>query len=208
VSRHLGSLVLATALLLTASACSDDTSPEPEPSDSPTSTTSAPVTSGSPTSQPPTSEPPPSVTPAAGLKMTQGHLSVRAPEGWKKTPEPTTGEFSEQADEAASGSTLYISELPDLAPGAEVDLDVLARSAIKNAHYVQDPEIVEPEEIAGVAWYHTSGFIGGANHEEAFGTITGGFVFQISLRTLKDAMSPAEREDLLASILASVELDL
>jgi hypothetical protein len=204
VSRHLGSLVLAAVLLLTASACSDDTPTEPDPSDSPTGSSSPPASSAPPTSQPPT----PSVTPASGRRMTQGHLSVHAPHGWRRTPEPSVGEFSEQADDPALGSTLFIAELPDLAPGAEVDLGELARSAIRNGHYLRDPEIVEPVELDGVRWYHTSGRIDSAQIEESFGTIAGGFQLKITLRTLKDAMSQAEREDLLASILATVELDV
>lgn len=203
MSRHLGSLVLAVGLLLTTSACSDDTPEEPTPSGSPTdSSPSTPETSPPESSAPPTA----TVAPAAGLELRQDGLSVRAPEGWRKTPEPTTGEFSEQADHPALGSTLFVGALPDLAPGVEVDLAQLARSAIRNAHYVRDPEIVDPVEIAGVEWYHTSGFIGPATYEDAYGTIAGGFLYNISLRTLKDAMTPAEREELLASILATVEL--
>jgi len=206
VSRQLGSLVLAAVLMLSTAACSDDTPDEPDPVTSPSSdvSSSTPETSAPPTTEPPT----PSVTPASGRKMTQGHLSVRAPQGWRKTPEPSVGEFSEQSEDPNLLSTLFIAELPDLAPGSETDLGDQARSAIKNTHYLRNPEIVEPVALDGVRWYHTSGRIDAAQIEDSFGTITGGFQLRLTLRTLKDAMSPAEREDLLASILATVELDL
>jgi hypothetical protein len=206
VSRHLGSLVLAGALLLTTAACSDDTPDDPEPSASPSGdpSSSTPESSAPPTTETPT----PTVTPAAGIELRQGTLSVRAPAGWGKTPEPSVGGFSEQADDPALLSTLFISELPDLAPGTEIDLDQLARSAIKNAHYLRDPEIVAPVDLDGVAWFHTSGQIDSATYEDMFGTITGGFQLRVVLRTGIDVVPAAEREELLASILATVELDL
>ncbi|GEP35911.1 hypothetical protein NSZ01_36790 [Nocardioides szechwanensis] len=206
VSRHLGSLALAAALLLTTVGCSDDTPSDPEPSSSPSSDDS----SGTPeTSAPPTSDPPtPSVSAASGLRMTQGHLSVHAPEGWEKTPEPALGEFSEQADDPTLGSTLFIAELPDLAPGTEVDLRELARSAIRTTQYLRDPEIVEPVELDGVRWYHTSGRIDSVTYEDGFGTVAGGFFLRIGLRTGVRVVSPAEREELLASVLATVDLEL
>lgn len=203
MSRHLGALVLAAVLSQTVSGCSDDPPPYPGPSargsESPSSTPE--------TSAPPTSEPSePGVAPASGLRLRQGHLSVRAPEGWRKSPEPTAGEFSEQADDKVLGSTLFIGELPDLAPGAEVDLDQLARAAIKTAYYLRDPEILEPVELDGVRWYHTSGQIDAASYEDAFGTVTDGAQLQITLKTGVGLMSVAERNDLLASILATVQV--
>jgi hypothetical protein len=207
VSRHLGSLVLAAVLLQTASGCSDDAPPDPGPgSPSSESSSSTPQTSAPPTTEP-TEPSEPTVAPASGLRLRQGHLSVRAPEGWTKSPEPTAGEFSEQADDKVLGSTLFIGELPDLAPGAEVDLDQLARSAIRTAYDLRDPEILEPVELDGVRWYHTSGQIDAASYEDAFGTITDGVELQISLKTGVGLMSAAERSDLLASILATVEID-
>lgn len=207
MSRHLGPLALAAVLLVSTAACSDDTPEEPEPSvpssSSPSSASSAPETSPPAATEPPD----PTVSPATGLRLRQGHLSVTVPEGWEKTPEPAFGELSEQAGDRVLGSTLFIGEVPDLAPGAEVDLDELARTAIRNAHHLRDPEIVEPVELDGVLWYHTSGQIGSAGYEDAFGTITDGFQFSITLTTGVGVMSAAEREDLLASILATVELD-
>lgn len=202
--RHLGSLVLAAVLLLTTAACSDDPPEEPDPTTSPSSdgSLSTPEPTATPTTEPPT----PTETPAVGLRMRQGRLSVHAPEGWAKSPEPELGEFSEQAVDQALGSTLYIAELPDTAPGAAVDLDQLARSAIRNANYVRDPEIVAPVELGGVRWYHTSGLIDPASYEDAFGTVADGFFYRITLTTLKDILPPAEREALLASILDTVEL--
>ena len=209
MSRHLGALVLAAVLSQTVSGCSDDTPPEPGPgSPSSESSSSTPETSSPPTTEPtePSEPSGPSVAPATGLRLRQGHLSVRAPEGWKKSPEPTTGEFSEQADDSVLGSTLFIGELPDLAPGAEVDLDEQARSAIRTGFYLRDPKIVEPVELDGVMWYHTSGPIDRATYLDELGTITAGVQLTISLRTGIGLMSRAEREDLLASILATVEL--
>lgn len=203
MSRHLGALVLAAVLSLTVSGCSDDAPPDPGPS-SPGSESSS---SAPETSAPPTTEPTePSVAPATGLRLRQGHLSVRTPEGWKKSPEPSVGEFSEQAYDKVLGSTLFIGELPDLAPGAEVDLDEQARTAIRTAYYRRDPEILEPVELDGVLWFHTSGQIDAATYEDAFGTITDGVQLSLSVRTGVGLMSVAEREALLASILATVEV--
>lgn len=204
LSRHLGSLALVALLLLTA-ACSDD-SPEPSGSPSSVDSSSTPEIAPPPTTEPPT--PTTTVTPAAGLELRQGILSVRAPVGWKKTPEPSVGEFSEQADYHPWVSTLFIGELPDTAPGATVDLDELARSAIRTTHYLRDPEIVEPVELGGVRWYHTSGPIDSATYEDAFGTVTDGVFLRIGLRTGRMLVSAAQREELLASVLATVELDL
>ncbi len=207
MSRHLGALVLAAVLSQTVSGCSDDAPPDTGPSSpSSESSSSTPETSAPPTTEP-TEPSEPSVAPATGLRLRQGHLSVRVPEGWTKSPEPVLGEDSEQAADKVLGSTLFIGELPDLAPGAEVDLDEQARSAIRTGYYLRDPKIVEPVELDGVMWYHTSGPIDRATYEDAFGTITDGVQLSLSLRTGLGLMSRAEREDLLASILATVEVD-
>lgn len=207
VSRHLGSLVLAAALLLTAAACSDDAPEEPDATSAPTSdsSSSTPETSAPPTTEPPT----PTVTPASGLALRQGRLSVRAPEGWKKTPEPVFGQFSQQADYDPLLGKLFMGELPDLSGGAVTfSIDEQARMSIESGQYRRDPEIVAPVEIDGRQWYHTSGPIDAAQYEDALGTNAGGYTFKIALTTGVGLLSPAEREALLASILATVELDV
>ena len=213
MSRHLGSLVLAAVLLLATAACSDDAPDDPEPSGSSSDSPSdAPSTPEASAPAPATTESPdptgPTVTPAAGLELRQGILSVRAPMGWKKSPEPILGNFSEQADYHPWVSTLFIGELPGPDAGAPVDLDELARSAIRTDVALRDPEILEPVELDGVRWYHTSGMIDSATYEDAFGTVTDGVFLRIGLRTGRMLVSAAQREELLASVLATVELDV
>lgn len=205
MSRLLGSLVLTAALLLTTVSCSDDNPAEPEPSGDRSSSTPSVPTSAPPESTPP---PTPSVTPAAGLKMRQGHLVVYAPEGWSMTPEPVNSPISMQAVDDALQSKLFLGELPDLSGGAPVDLDEQARDAVRSGQYLRDPAILEPVELDGVQWYHTGGPIDAASYQDGFGTVAGGFQFTITVTTGIGILTPAERQDLLEQILASVELDV
>lgn len=207
MSRHLGSLVLAAVLLVTVSACSDDAPPDPEPSSDGSSGSQEPTSPGATTSSP-TEPASPSVTPAAGLTVRQGHLSVRAPEGWSKAAEPGMGGFSELVVDDVLQSKLFVAELPDLSGGAPVSLDEQARAAIRSGAFVQDPEIVDPVELGGVEWYHLSGPIDSAQYQDSFGTVAEGFQFTLTLTTGIGILTEAEREELLASILATVELDV
>lgn len=206
--RLLGSLALVAALLLTAGGCSDDAPDEPGPSSDGSSAGPPASPSAGESSASPTEPPTPSVTPAAGLRLRQGHLVVHVPEGWSKSPEPVLGSFSEQAVDDVLQSKLFIAELPDPAGGGPVDLDELARTAIRSGAYLRDPEILEPVELGGVEWYHTGGPIDSASYQDGFGTVAGGFQFTITLTTGIGILTPAERQDLLDSILASVELEL
>lgn len=206
MSRHLGSLVLTAALLLTAG-CSDEDPPTPEPTGAATPDPTPTATAPSEPTEPPasTGTPEPTVSPASGPLLRQEHLSLHAPEGWVVTEENDT--ITGFAQDETLLSTVMIGEVEDLSPGAPVDLDEMARDSVENGAYLRDPEILEPHEIAGVLWFHTSGQIDDAHYEDAFGTITDGVLLEITVTSLVEILSPREHQELVDSILASVELD-
>lgn len=206
MSRHLGSLVLTAVLLVAAAGCSDDSAPDPEPT--------GPGSETSPTQSPPSATSEPSVTtepseptaPAAtGPQLRQEHLSVHAPEGWAVTKENDT--ITGFAQDEVLLSTLMISEVEDPNPGVTITLDEMARDSVKSGQYLRDPEILEPVEIGGVLWFHTSGQIDDAQYEDVFGTVTDGVILDIAITTVVDMVPRREREELVDSILASVQLD-
>lgn len=200
VNRRLGPLVLMAALTFVTTSCSDD-EPTTQPTPQPSTTASDP--SGVPSSQAPAEPTESASASATGPALELDHVSLNSPEGWTITKE--SDPFSAQASDGA-GSTLFLGELPDLAPGEAVDLRQLAQDSITNGFYVRDPEIVDPTEAGGVAVYHVSGQIDAASYLQEFGTITAGVLVTIKLQT-PVGLAADQRQELVDQVLASATFD-
>lgn len=188
----LASLAVATLLL---AGCSDGGE---DPQGDPGSSSSTP--SGSASSEPAdpesTEATEPAVEPATGLLIDRDRISMRVPEGWKKTRQIAT--FLEGAQDPTSFSAV---SLGDLSAVGEPTLEEQAAFAAKNE---KQTRILEPVEIAGVDWYHVVGREDQYVVFEQFGTVSHGSQATINF-SLDDELSPDERRAIVASVLATVE---
>ena len=199
VKRLLGFLALAAALSLLV-ACGGEPTSAPAPSGTPSSGGTA---AGEPTSE--ASDEPslePSVEPATGPVLRQDHVSVTSPEGFTVTPEADRRSGQTQTGE---GTTIFLSELPDLAPGLTLSTRELAEVTLENSFYLRKPRIVAPVQAGGVEWFHLAGPIDSGNYVDAFGTVTDGVQLDLVIETYR-SLPAAERRAIVASTLASVEL--
>lgn len=176
----------AVTLLLTG--CGDgDEDPQADPTSSPTDTSST-------ASDPTPSEP--GVEPATGPLIDRDRIRMNVPEGWKKNRQIAT--FLESA--SAPGSNTGVS-LGDLSAVGEPTLQEQAEAGTASR---RDVSIEEPVEIAGVDWYHAKGREGRHGRYEQFGTVHNGSQATITF-TLDDDVPQAEQQEIIDSVLASVE---
>ncbi len=198
--RRFAAVVALIVLAALASACSDDGSPEADPSPS-GSSAEAPPTTGEPTSEPPTSAPPSAtVQPATGPSLDLKYLSVRAPEGWDAYFSTASQARADDLPETTNG--LAVSGFEAILGSEGLDLRTQAQIAIDSGAYLRRPTIREPVEIAGVSFYRVAGRINKVSHLESFGTTHDGVYVTLDFQLNID-QSAAERQKLIDSVLAS-----
>lgn len=202
MKRSLGSLAVC-ALLVLSSACSGDGD---DPAPGAGGTVSSPGGSA-PASEEPTTEPTPEepetpeVEAASGPDLTQTNLSVRAPEGWKLVREGDP--FSGQASDGLS--SIFVTEIEDFGDGL-LSIQQQAEIAQDSGSYLQKPKILEPVEIDGREWYHVAGPTDRVRHVDAFGTSEDGLSYSVDISLNLAAFTPAERQELVDSVLASISI--
>ena len=196
MKSRLGPLAVCAVLVLTSACSGEDREPRPGVTGSETS-----VDDGA-TAKPPPDEPAtPEVEPASGPDLTQTTLSVRAPRGWTLTKEGDP--FSAQATDGLS--SIFVTEIEDFGDGL-LDIGEQARIALDSGPYLQEPTVLEPVEIDGREWYHISGPTDRVRHIDAYGTSEAGVSYSVDISLDRATFTPAQRRELVDSVLASVTL--
>jgi len=193
--------LLTCALLgLSLTGCNDD-DPKADggpssPSSSATREETNPTPSGDPSgSGSPTSDVPPATGPRLSLKG----ASLRMPEGWHV--------FNDESQIAVVGEdpedfhTIDLSVFPALDQNATIQ--ELARATQKTGGYPRG-SIKPPTTLAGKPAFNVAGMVGGRYTEE-FGLLHRGDIIAVEF-AFYDGISKAERERLMQSVLATVEL--
>lgn len=188
------STVSAAALLTLATACgggSDDPSPEP-------STSAGSSASGTPSadSSPSDSE---GATPAAtGVLLVQPHAQVRGPAGWRRAEVLVRTMVS--ADDRHTPSTMSLGEID--AFGGTSDIDEVAENALTTLPYDQLPKRLPNTQLDGVEVYHLAGMVQDHLYHEEFGANVDDRLVSLVF-DLSDLLSPAERREVVDSVVAS-----
>lgn len=194
--RNAFATAVSVLLIAALGACSDDdATASSDPTDGSTSSEPGPTT-GAPTTSAPTT---PSAEPAAGPQLVQDHIEANMPEGW----ELDKRQASFQASGHAPGTTfsqMYLSTFPTLNP--DQSLADVARSTNKTG-FGGRGKILAPTTVSGVRVGHVKGIYFGSQQEE-WVTLVGGDIVSLQL-SLERATSPAVRQKITESVLASVE---
>ncbi|GAB2445948.1 hypothetical protein GCM10027062_28730 [Nocardioides hungaricus] len=186
--RRTAITALAAASLLLAG-CGGD--PQAEPGGTPTSST--PTEPTEPTRSEPTA---PVVEPATGFTFDLERITMRAPEGWRKTKAPAS--FLLGADDPKTVSTIILS---DLMAVRDQPLAGQVRIALKSTPQLK---VQEPVEIAGVKWYHLAGRDDQYATLDSFGTIYNDSEAVIDF-SLDNDLSADKKQQIIDSVLATVE---
>lgn len=201
MKRSLGSLTVCAVLVLT-SACSGGDDPAPGAGGTASTPEGSAPSSDEPTAEESPEEPQtPEVEPATGPDLTQTNLSVRAPEGWTLTREGDP--FSGQASEGLS--SIFVTEIEDFGDGL-LSTRQQAEIAQNAGSYLTKPKILEPVEIDGREWYHVAGPTDRVRHVDAFGTSEDGLSYSVDISLNLATFTPAERQELVDSVLASISI--
>ena len=189
------SLLLAVALVAGCGGSSDEPGDGPSAGGTPSSSASAASTSSASAS--PTSE----AAPATGPLLEVEAASMHAPDGWQRMKAVVS--FQRSARDPQGGGTAQIGYLP-AAPGPS--LDELARNAIEHGSYgKRRPRPAGTVTVNGVECYKVAGRTDPGTYYELYGAITGGNEVSISFTFFTRFISPAERQQVVESTLASVE---
>lgn len=205
MKSRLGSLTVCAVLTLAAGCSGGDPGAGPGASGS-EGTSEATSEGTAPASEEPTSEPSaepsaPAVEPASGPDLSQRTFTVRAPQGWELTREGDP--FTAQATDGLSA--ISVTEIEDFGDGV-LSIDQQAQIALESGPYLQDPKILDPVEIDGREWYHLSGPTDRVRHLDAFGTSEDGTSYSVDISLNRELVTPAQREDVVASVLASISI--
>ncbi|WP_341923713.1 hypothetical protein [Nocardioides psychrotolerans] len=201
MKRSLGSLSLCAVLALT-SACSGEDDPAPGAGGTASTPEESAPSSDEPTAEASPEQPAtPEVEAASGPDLTQTNLSVRAPEGWTLTREGDP--FSGQASEGLS--SIFVTEIEDLGDGV-LSIQQQAEIAQNGGAYLTRPKILDPVEIDGREWYHLAGPTDRIRHLDAFGTSEDGLSYAVDISLNLATFTPAQRQELVDSVLASISI--
>ncbi len=201
MKHRLGLVTVCAVLVLASAACSGE-DPAPGATGAETGSSAGGGASTAPSAAPSAEEPPtPEVEPASGPDLTQTNLRVRAPQGWELKQEGDP--FSGQATDGLS--SIFVTEIEDFGDGL-LDISEQARIAVQSGPYLQKPKILDPVEIDGREWYHIAGPTDRVRHIDAFGTSEDGVSYSVDISLQRELISAAEREAIVASVLASIEI--
>ncbi|MBA2956111.1 hypothetical protein GON03_17355 [Nocardioides sp. MAH-18] len=192
-----------TAVVALAGCASSGGAEEPESAGS-----TAPADTASPSGSPEASESP-SVAPATGLELTSHGLSAHAPEGWEKYTSGVTVPWQKLAAEPGTYNTTLVvqtltslNEDQTLEEAAQGDIDY--QSGGKGASLKRAGTVM----LDGVEFYHNVGRENRNVWVYEYGAPVGDRNALISIAFDKWAHpDKQDREDIVASILASVEVD-
>ncbi|MGB0100752.1 MAG: hypothetical protein WBP61_10780 [Nocardioides sp.] len=192
-------LPILLTLLVSLVGCgegSDDPQTAPSSDTSPTATASTESTGS--TEPTPAA---PAVEPATGPLIDQKRIRLHAPEGWKRKP-PSTPLLTLSYDRETY-SDLTLGDLP--AVREDLTLDQIAQVARRNRRgSTTNLRILDPVQIAEVDWYHLRGKDGPDATLDVYGTTFNGSQSTLTF-SLKNEIPAAERQEIIDSVLASVE---
>lgn len=198
----MGTSFRCTALALTSvvllAGCGSD-APESAP-DEPAASTATP--SASPT---------PTVEPASGVRLAYAGAAMRAPAGWERLKGPIVAPWSKSAsDPDLRQSFIRLSALTTLNLRDPVAKRGQLAARLSHHDYPDSTvEVLDMVELDGVEFYHIAGKENGYWLDQ-YGTVLGDFDRDLQLEFWlhpSEYPSRQEREELIAPILASVEID-
>ena len=191
---YVAALAAAGTLL---AGCSDDATPEADPS--PTAADSPSETPGESGSESP------SVEPATGKRLATRTFTTRAPQGWTVRAGSSTKLYATMyaAEENADGSVGGFLSIVDGDALADSSLDELARELVRSSEFKagKRPEIQPTTEIAGVEAYHVTGKLGDSTNIIQIGTIHDNQLVEIRLES--HDRTPEELQEVLDSVVAA-----
>lgn len=175
-----------------SSSTSDSSSPSDDAaSDSPTD--------GSSDDPGATDSPSPGVPPAAGKPVTiDPYVSLNLPQGWTLTDmgDTTTGSDRDGV------SFLTVSNLGE----DGVELSQEAQRYIRNNAFLKKPQIGDEVEIDGVEAFHVEGLVSSIDYLDAYGAVVDDQIIYLAFRN-STYVKPPEREQIIVSVLASVDFE-
>lgn len=195
--RHLRRTVLLVPALLTTlllGGCGED--PEPEPAPGPSGSASEPSGTG---------QTEPAVAPATGPVMETEHAVLHVPADWRLADSGIgfTG-LAEPRELDVAGSRLRVATLP-LAGSESFDRLVrLIGDGDPLGVAVEEAADSREVEIAGRPVFHLEGE-GEFEHVDVYGLAVGGDLVVLQFALPAGGPAKAEREELIGSVLASVE---
>lgn len=198
VKRAIAAAAVASALL--AAGCGGSADPSGDPTGSGPSPTAS-GSSTSPSTDESTSTTPtatPTATPATGPLLEMPDVSVRAPAGWKLQKQVV--DFS--IDAKAPGSITGV-QLSDQSALGEASLQKLARVTVQSYGESGSVRAVDTVTIDGVESYHVTGNTSRFDQVDDYGAIRDGAQVNLHFLFEKKDFTPAERQDIIDSVLAS-----
>jgi hypothetical protein len=143
------------------------------------------------------------VQPATGLLLELDSISANVPQRWEQGSIATDFQISANEPPAEGFDTVTLFQVPDPSLGR----GGVQRSAeqVLEGGYLQTPDILEPTEVDGVEVFHIAGRIDTASFVEHFGATVDGQAVRVEI-TMSDRRSKQERQSLVDSVLATVEI--
>lgn len=194
-------LALALALVLTfvLTACGGDPATAPAAESSGAAGTSASSSPGATGAASPTASPTPTFPPAAGPRLRNRWVELRAPAGWEL--DPYAGDLMKTAYDPATGDAVYVGGFPVRSR----DLDRLAREARKVVHYLDDAERMPDRLLVDREAFHFEAVERDPRSWNSdFGTYAGG-LWAVSINFALKSPSQERRTEIVESVLASIE---
>lgn len=196
--RHATAVTAATLLILGGLAACDDGDPGADPSTSPSA--SSPTATDS--SGEPTTETSPTVAPATGPVVNMTNIRLHGPQGWE-LGDPILSSIQPVHDgRVLHLSNMQVSDSPSLA--GDSSLARLARIAVKT-YTIRRGKILDNVTVNGVEMYHLAGYRNTGHRFNAYGCIYNGYDIDIFFTFDPDDYKPAEQQQIMDEVLASVE---
>ena len=185
---------LGVVAALTLAGCNSD-SDEPKGGSDPTGSSSTSTSS----SESPSESASPTVTPAKGPLLALKRVTVNAPDGWKRGKDLVA--FEKHAGDG-SFSGISVNDIP----ATDLTLSLAERAAdyAKNGGFVRKPKVRGTVDVNGVECWRVAGKVDATSHQETYGTIHDNAAVTISMNFYDTDYSAAERQEVVASVLASV----
>ena len=199
MARVLIAVLLTCVLAL--SGCSDDGSGAEVPDE----------TSAAPTSDAPTSEPTSEATsgtagvaPATGEEIDLDGMSLRLPADFVAKDVRDIG-FTAVREGRLPYDTFQGRIQDNLGITSTLAQTIALRNDLQ-LFYLRDPKVLAPVVIDGLKMFHLSGKVSDVLYAEAYGSDLGDHVIDLSF-LFGPGTTPAERREVVGSVLATVDLD-